>query len=755
MDDYMHKEGIHKTSRKASYQNHIKKLIIYFFLIMLILTFVSKAADSVMVAKVTLTTAKKGELTFYLRGSGKITANTKQYLNIYEGIHISKVLAQNEAKVEQGDPLFQYDTRDLKKGHKEAENDILKLQLDYKKAKFEYEQLAASSKEAKLALQRANSDLTIAKQELKISKDRVKIQMMEECEFAKKEYEDALAAYDEKEFQMNREVKNANNQLQKALDARAELDKERKACETALAQYRSAVEGLTGNAEDIISGIEVKDDNANKYNARNILLDVNDKFFSILNSLYGYSENTQASDGQNNQRLSDNKKSSAGQEEADKIAEAMDKIFLCYYGEEKYKTHKKEVEEAEKNLDRMKEDYACSVIDASENGRILTIEEKLSYIRQYEDALTALEELTREDYEIKKAIEAYGYALVKKDTAEIDNNYGALFSLIYKEDKEKAEKIKAADEAVEVAREALSDVMAEWTNILAKAQKEVNKLQTAYEEQNKIYQQMLDGTYDYTEEVWTQERQVESAGRAVEDAKTSVKKANESELLQTELQRLDFKLYELELEEKSRIADELEEMIKQDGMVTSPVNGYVAEIGIEEGSITAGTEKVAIAVDGCSIQIYVTKEEAKHIEPGDELMVKIGRKKESITVPVTGIGETNDEGMVEITGIMPEGEYSIGTEVNYELTKKTKEYPMTIPITALHSDSYGNYYVLVPEENNTVLGNELIARKIAVTLIDKCDTAAAIDGNLYSVRIISGSNKNIEEGDMVRCVEDE
>lgn len=80
---------------------------------------------------------------------------------------------------------------------------------------------------------------------------------------------------------------------------------------------------------------------------------------------------------------------------------------------------------------------------------------------------------------------------------------------------------------------------------------------------------------------------------------------------------------------------------------------------------------------------------------------------------------------------------------------------MTIPITALHSDSYGNYYVLVPEENNTVLGNELIARKIAVTLIDKCDTAAAIDGNLYSVRIISGSNKNIEEGDMVRCVEDE
>jgi len=195
--------------------------------------------------------------------------------------------------------------------------------------------------------------------------------------------------------------------------------------------------------------------------------------------------------------------------------------------------------------------------------------------------------------------------------------------------------------------------------------------------------------------------------------------------------------------------------MEMDGKVTSPVSGYIAEIGVEEGNITGGTEKVAIAVDGCCIQIYVTKEKAERIEPGDELMVKVGKKNESIAVPVTCIGEMNDEGKVEITGIMPEGEYSIGTEVIYELTKKTKEYRMTIPITALHSDANGNYYVLVPEENNTVLGDELVARKIAVTVIDKSDTAAAVDGSLYSVSIISGSNKNIEEGDRVRCVEDE
>lgn len=756
MNNYLHQEVMDRTGdRKVSYQNHIKKLIIYFFVIMLALTFVSRAADSVLVARVTLTTAKKGELTFYFRGSGRITANSKQYLHIYEGIHISKVFVSEGTKVEQGDPIFQYDTDDLKKRYREIENDIFKLQLIFEKSKLEYEQASAASEEAELALQRAKSAQYMAEQELEMSKGRIQTKMKEECETAKKEYEDALAAYEEKESQMNKEVRQANIQLKKAFEARDELNEERKACEAVLDQYRSAVEGLTENAEEIISGIGENYVNESQYNAGYLPIDVNDKFYSILNSLYGYSADGQNSSGQKDKQLKNNNDSSAGQEKADKISKAVDDIFRCYYGEENYKKHKKEVEAAEKNFDRVKEDFASSIVVAAENGRYLTTGEKLSYIRQYEEAITSLEELTKEDNELKAAIKAYGYALVKKDTAEINNTYATLFSLIYKEDKEKEKAIKAADEAVETAREALSDVTAEWKDVMAKAQKEVNDLRTVYEEKNKIYKQMLDGAYDYTEDVWTEEKQVESAALAVEDAEENVEKAAEADNRQAKLQKIDYKLYEMALDEKYAAANELKNIMEMDGKVTSPVSGYIAEIGVEEGNITGGTEKVAIAVDGCCIQIYVTKEKADRIEPGDELMVKVGKKNESIAVPVTCIGEMNDEGKVEITGIMPEGEYSIGTEVIYELTKKTKEYRMTIPITALHSDANGNYYVLVPEENNTVLGDELVARKIAVTVIDKSDTAAAVDGSLYSVSIISGSNKNIEEGDRVRCVEDE
>lgn len=762
MSDYLRQEVIQDPrNKKSSFQKYIKKLIIYFFVMMLVLTFVSRAADSVLVAKVTLTTARKGELIFRFQGSGRITENAKQYLDLYEGVHISKIHVREGAKVKQGDLLFQYDTRDLKEKYEEAQNEILKAELNYQKAKLETLELTAdtAADDAELALQRAELDLSLARQEQQMSKDRIKKNMKESCEAAQKEYETALDTCDEQETKMNREVMQANRLLQKALETRSEQDEARKPAETVLGRYRLAVEGLTENAEDIISGISGKVISTNTDNLGHFIYDINNKFINILNSLYNYSPDVEAAIEQKEQQAIDNNVPSVKQEEMDKTITAVDDIFRCYYGDEKYIAHKNEVEAAEKKLERIKEDYACSMIVAAEYGRTLTTEDKLSYIRQYEDAITALEEATSEDRKLIEAITAYGYALVKKDPTEIENTYATLFSSIYREDKTKTKEIKAADDAVEAAREALSEVTAEWTDITAKAKKQAEDLRTAYEEKNEIYQQMLDGTYDYTEEVWAEEKQVESAIRAVEDAKINVEKAYESDDLRVqkqkkdkELEKLDHKLYELELEEKHEIADELEEMIKQDGKVTSPADANIVDIGIEEGSITTGTEKVAITVDGYSLQIYVAKEEAKRIELGDELTIETGRQKERITVPITGIGEVDDEGKVEITGAMPEGEYSIGAEVSYELTKKTKQYPLTIPITALHSDSNGNYYVLVPEENNTVLGNELIARKIAITLIDQCDTTAAVDGNLYSVSIISGANKNIEAGDRVRSV---
>ncbi|HKL98905.1 MAG TPA: hypothetical protein VJZ06_03220 [Mobilitalea sp.] len=760
MSNYLRKEVTQESKdRKVSFQNYIKKLIIIFFIIMLALTFISRAADSALVAKVTKTSAKKGELTFRFRGSGKITENAKQYLEIYEGVHISKILVKEGAKVEPGDPLFQYSIADLEKKYKEAKDEILRSELNYEKAKLSYEVMSAGAavEAAELTLQRTKLDLTLAGRELQISKDRIKKQRRESCENAQKEYEAALAVCDKQEVKKNNAVKQASRELQKVEDARAELNEARIETEAVLSEYRVVVESLKENVEDIMSSISGKGADTNKDSFS--YFNVDNRFFNLLTSLLANSGDTQAAVEQKDQQVMGDELSSVKQEEMDRIVKAVDNIFRNYYGEEEYKVHQKKIETAEQNLERKKEDYSCSIISAAENGRNLTVEDKLSYIRQYEDAIATLEELTGEDLKLREAIAAYGYALLKKEPVEIENTYTALFACIYRENKAETKEIEAADDEIETAREALADTTAEWKDTIAEAQEKAEELLVIYQKEAEVYQQMIDGTYDYSEEVWMEEKQVESAARAVTDAKISVEQANDIEYQaaeknqkEEELHKLDYELYRMDLEERNEIADALNRLLKQDGMVTSPLNGYAVGIGVEEGSMTTGIEKVAIAVDECSIQIYVTKEEAKRIEKGDELMIKIGKREKSITVPISSIGAISEEGMVEITGTMPEGEYQVGTEVTYELTKKSKQYRQTIPITALHSDSYGNYYVLVPEERNTVLGNELIARRIAITLIDKNETTAAVDGDLYSIDIISGSNKNIEEGDRVRSI---
>ena len=56
---------------------------------------------------------------------------------------------------------------------------------------------------------------------------------------------------------------------------------------------------------------------------------------------------------------------------------------------------------------------------------------------------------------------------------------------------------------------------------------------------------------------------------------------------------------------------------------------------------------------------------------------------------------------------------------------------------------------MITEETNTILGNELTALRMDVTVLEKDYTIAAIENGL-SDNIIVSSNKNIKAGDRVR-----
>ena len=79
-------------------------------------------------------------------------------------------------------------------------------------------------------------------------------------------------------------------------------------------------------------------------------------------------------------------------------------------------------------------------------------------------------------------------------------------------------------------------------------------------------------------------------------------------------------------------------------------------------------------------------------------------------------------------------------------TKESKRYRKCIPLPALHDERSG-YYVMVVDEEKTILGIKPVVRYVPVTLIEHNDEYAAVEGNISEDdKIIVEVSKAVKEG---------
>jgi len=678
--------------KKLSLQARAGRLFVGFLILMLLLTFVSRAAASVITARVDATSPQKGTLKFEVSGVGTLGAKAEKYLKLHEGIRIAAVFVKEGQNVEEGELLFQYDVKDLEDILDDLEDEVVKAELNLQKERLNYKAGSEGGEEerAELTLERAKLDLKIAKETLKsakknIIKERIK-EKKDAYEEADKAYLDALEAYDDQEDKKQKAVKEANKRLEEAKEALEELyvDQDRIDTETVLANFKAAV-------------------------------------------------------GNNNSKA---------------VSEAEANIFKRYYGEAEYEKHRKEVERARKALSRANEDYWNWMAEAlGEEG--LSSSEYTRYRRAIEDAEDALAELTKKDNDLTAAMGNYRNAILYNKT-DIEKAYGALHAMLYTEDKDKEKLIKAANKAVISAEESLEETGAEWQKLMDKAERAVLEAEEAKNKAEEQYDEIRNNTYDYSQEVKAEEMQVITAERNLEDAKIGLKAARKSDAdtaqnnqLNRQLQRIDLELVEMELESKKEAAAEIKDILEEDGKVASPVTGVLVELGAVIGDRITGAERVCFALRNYGFEAKVSREEAKHLAVGDEMMVQVGDSREELAVLLENISPEDAQGKLTITGIMPKGNYSVGTPASFKVSKKSEQYRSTIPVQALRMDENNRTYVLVAVETNTILGNELTALRMDVTVLGKDHTTAAIEDGPPD-NIIVSSNKNIKAGDRVR-----
>ena len=154
---------------KSSLQVKAVKALAGFLILMFLLTILSRAADSLTIAKVTASAATGGVISHNIEVDGNITPNKDIAISTSANIKIASVEATEGKTVKKGDLLIQLDTADLKKKLLQAQKElqVAKATASDKKAN---EAIAADTKSKSLQRTYEDYNQTVADANDSVSK---------------------------------------------------------------------------------------------------------------------------------------------------------------------------------------------------------------------------------------------------------------------------------------------------------------------------------------------------------------------------------------------------------------------------------------------------------------------------------------------------------------------------------------------------------------------------------------------------------
>lgn len=211
-------------------------------------------------------------------------------------------------------------------------------------------------------------------------------------------------------------------------------------------------------------------------------------------------------------------------------------------------------------------------------------------------------------------------------------------------------------------------------------------------------------------------------------------------------------LVEANIADVDRQLNYLEKLTANEGVIYSEVEGLVSEIWVDVGSRT--TEEAAFVVmessDEYTVRIPVTSEQKSYIEKGDKVILHINDTSVNTEVTAVYSDATNEQGHIVETVISGEL-VNVGDSVLADISHQSEKYDFVVPVSAIYADVVGSY-VLVERSKDTILGTELVAAKVYVTVGDTNNYEVGIKKSSLTGddRIIASSDKKIEAGDTVR-----
>ncbi|MCI9281868.1 MAG: hypothetical protein HFG56_01115 [Lachnospiraceae bacterium] len=226
-------------------------------------------------------------------------------------------------------------------------------------------------------------------------------------------------------------------------------------------------------------------------------------------------------------------------------------------------------------------------------------------------------------------------------------------------------------------------------------------------------------------------------GRLTREQKNRLSKLTEEGLL------LDIRIKEQELEK-------LEKLLAAEGKVLADRDGTVVKVELLAGKTTTGEECLTVASGDFCFEGEFEKEEQK-MAVGDRLQLAFPGSSEKREVKIEEMNLLGEEKGIFRARLMGE-EFPLGMVTSYECRKQSEIFRQVIPLQGLRKDMKG-YHCLVVRPKRAILGEEFVAERVEVRVLELGNMEAAVEGALQnSDEIIVRSNQVIGEGMRVRPV---
>lgn len=675
-----------------------------FLAAMLLFTFLSRAADSLSVAKVTVKKAERGKVNHTVTGTGTVVQNREQAVSTLAGQTVKSIYVEEGQQVKKGDLLFEIDLISLKE-------QILKQKQEMKKADLQSQDKASSraaqaqrnaisqgraaedygvaASKGNTAVSRAAAELQKAKNKLKALEksdgsqtgtDAVEEVLKQTCEDKKEEYEEAVKYKEEMEKAIDEAVK-------KAL---ANLTNGQETASLMITEPEIHFSGETPEMSDETAAGENEPsalDAGTPVTANTGASDVSQSSAPEAEMTFATDTEAVVTPDTEATATPDTEKASTQDTEETLIPDTDGQLSTPNTGAVTPDTSQPSTSGSDAD------DDGEQIIDGETEGQ------------------------TQDPWLLEQRIRQENQYLL--DAAEVQ---------IHVKEQEKAD-----------ADAALASYQQEKA---AGAQTNVEEMKAQLQEEIEAKQQT------YEDAVTAANDSLRSAGRAIEDAN-----APEGTDSTGEIDAITREQEELTLQK-------LETLLEAEGKVTAPIDATVTKINLMTGEKTPDGTAMLLSdtAAGNKLVVQVDESQETYIAKGDDATVKANNKKadtlEDLTVDSVRKNEENAD-LLDVTVQLPENSLEAGTSATLESTRISETYDCCIPIQALYEES-GKYYVYVLSESSTVLGTELTATRLEVTVLDKNETSAALQpGSLSSdQQVIVSADKAISAGSRVRLIEE-